>query len=1403
MDINTNLHNPLQGSTGGTGRTGPEHDLQSTPFIADDVNIGGEPPRTLKKCDPSLFTSAASFEAGHVSALGHAAAASMVASPVSVPLHDMLEKLSGKNVEFFKKRGFYIPFLMKKFKKLSADEAAQIIEKGNEKERGRLKAVVDGKSTIDRFTEEDARELIVFKGLDPSVRLPHHDLAEFLKEVDAAKSELLSPEGAVMGGFGAYRSLTSKDSPGEVMVRHCGIDVMTITSSSLDDVKPLRKDYGRTMEIAKKLDYNAHLVSLARIHSEGFSAEEKAELLKKLRDHSRDSKDSEKTRAHVADDFELIMRKAGGNSEAKELCNLYVRMLDSIQSNYWREDYPRGLDFIAARLKDHPDEFEAFRLLLARNIGIDTARAIFDSLPQPVAAGAYKDAAAHFVNNERDSSLYWDPEKAGIAMKPVEGLSLGERVDTINGIYKHSRNYNKSEKNWPTTSGDYEALLGKAKDGREAQALSKLYVQMLDSIGSNYWREDYPRGLDFIAARLKDHPDEFEAFRSLLARNIGIDTAVAIFDGLPQPASAGAYKDAAAHFVNNERDSGLYWDPEKVALAIKPVEGLSVGERIDTINGIYKHSRNYNKSEKNWPTTRDDYQALLGKAKDGKEALALSGLYVQMLDSIGSNYWREDYPRGLEFIAARLKDHPDEFEAFRSLLSRGIGIDTARAIFDNLAQPPVDGAYKEAASLFVNNQSESSLYWDPDKVALAMKPVEGLSLGDRIDTLRRIYYHSRNYNNSDKNWPTTRNDYEALLGRAHDGKEALTLSKLYVQMLDAMQSQYWREDYPRGLDFIAMRLKDHPDEFRAFAALVSRGISIDTARAIFDNLAQPPDDGAYKEAAALFMNNQNDSSLYWDPDKAALAMKPVEGLSLADRIGTIRGIYVHSRNYNNSDKNWPTTRNDYEAILERAHDGKEAATLSKLYVQMLDAIKLQYWQENYPRGLDFIAMRLKDHPDEFEAFRERLSRGISIDTARAVFDSLPQPPPPGAFKEAVALFENNENNSSLYWDPEKAALAMKPVEGLPLRERIDFLRAVYTHSGDSSNSDNTWKNARGDYEFALGFGGDHGHHARSYREMQDAIQSRYWQKSYRDCFRIMEEQIKDDKSLRGAFLDLLKCTRSSDETAAMFRMVEKPVGNEDFPTRLRAAQKLRGENLQKFYDLASRNIPDGETIEDSASVLAALRALKEGRKLSEYAALFPRVQDMKGELRGAVAADFIRYASFDTPDPLLKILALVGKGSFSETVEKRRDLFMSHFKTIYEENRNSFPEAVKDFAVMEGVLNPGESLKNAADCFAMLSHAIGTLDEAKGGKAPALARDTLEFFGRELKKGSLGSDTLADVVQAFVQELLLAKNVESARISVVYKHNKPENGEVDIDDNVVVIGGIKLDVKKHGARDGE
>jgi hypothetical protein len=57
------------------------------------------------------------------------------------------------------------------------------------------------------------------------------------------------------------------------------------------------------------------------------------------------------------------------------------------------------------------------------------------------------------------------------------------------------------------------------------------------------------------------------------------------------------------------------------------------------------------------------------------------------------------------------------------------------------------------------------------------------------------------------------------------------------------------------------------------------------------------------------------------------------------------------------------------------------------------------------------------------------------------------------------------------------------------------------------------------------------------------------------------------------------------------------------------------------------------------------------------------------------------------------------------------------------------------------------------------------------------------------------------VVHSFVEELLLARNLDAAKRSLAYKHNKPQGGEVEFEDNVVVIGGIKLDVKPNRNRD--
>ncbi|MGV8121659.1 MAG: hypothetical protein AB2L14_18010 [Candidatus Xenobiia bacterium LiM19] len=826
-------------------------------------------------------------------------------------------------------------------------------------------------------------------------------------------------------------------------------------------------------------------------------------------------------------------------------------------------------------------------------------------------------------------------------------------------------------------------------------------------------------------------------------------------------------------------------------LAASPVDGTTLEERAQAMQKMLSHSRS-DKYDDSVASVQKDWQVLREKSRDGRELISLARLYTDMLDANNRSYWQSSYREGLELILSRFKDHPEEAAAFNDLLKRDIGISTAAKIFNTLPQPVKPGDFENVAALF-HNDSSTYFYWSPEKVELVMAPQGDSSLADRIDITMRLHRHCKDSDSTEKGWKNVKSEIENLAALSKDSNFTKT-GKLYADMLDANNKSNLQSSYREGLELIVSRFRDNPDEMAAFNDLLRRGIDIPTAAKIFNTLPQPVKPGDFGKAAALFHNNSS-TYFYWSPEKVELVMTPQGDSSLADRIDITMRLHRHCKDSDSTEKGWKNVKSEIENLAALSKDSNFTKT-GKLYADMLDANNKSNLQSSYREGLGLILSRFRDHPEEAAAFNDMLKRGIDILTAAKIFITLPQPVKQGDFEKTAALF-HNDTNIYFYWSPEKVELAAAPARGTTLKDRIEMIHSLARMDKSSESSEESWKNIRDDFVALKAAAGDgFPHYADLYMKALTMASRTYRDKSHEIALGLITGDLAKDAEHWKIYQELLEQSKYLLYANDAYLSVLAPVQGEPLPVRKEAVKKLMGPDFSAFYKMACRNIPAGETVLDSASILGSFEKIRGEHSVKECEALFKKIVQAKGSFTGSSVADLVRYVDFNHPEMLTGLIEDLNSLKASESFEGRRDVFVSFFRKHFDENTRNLDEARKEFSSIHRSLGETDSIAEAAGRFDTLHEHVKSCDEARKENPLALTADCMDFIESNLKSGNFGECTRDELYADFESILLLSKKVDDAKFQLLHRHQPSPDSTIEHSDDAVIIGGVKLDVKK-------
>lgn len=1049
----------------------------------------------------------------------NAAAASSVPGPASLPIAEMLKKLEGAKVKFYRERIFRIPYFMNKYVEINTDEASQIMTSGSKGQKNRLAAFVEKNTTVDKLKEDDLRDLITYKDLDKTGSVGSNQLVNFLKEAEKEGFYLQIRHSENKGSFTAIRHLqgrgtdeTDKDKPVDV-IRN-GTVVLSIKTDEVDNMRSLQPELKKYKDVFDQLKDSGLIVQEVLNSPASASLSQRVLIAKGIMNHSKGyyGSDQDKNTSKLLKQMRELTNDGG---EFVKIGQFFVEMLEAHGSEQNKDVYSDGLKLIGEKLKDRPVDFLTFKTALKDGIDFAGLIKMYEMLKEPVNSKDFDTVVKTFTPHKDFS----DPEKVGLIMEGPEDASLSERINIAKGIYKHSSGYYGSEA-WKNTIADYTKIKELSGNGKGFEKIGKMYCEMLDVIGSESKKDSYAPGLELIAGKLKDRDEDFKVFIRAIKDGIDPSGAVEMFQRLPGQVQDGDYEKVTSVFTGKKLTN-----PENVKFIMPDVGNSSLQDRSGIAEGIYRHARGYYGSDQ-WKNTVNDYEHIKNLAVNDDDFSKIGKMYVQMLDVNNKESYSTDYKVGLDLIAGKLKDKPEEFETFLRVIENGATIPGAVKMFEMLPENAKPDDSRQMADAFKGKKLQQA-----EHVQLIAPPAGSSTLPERIEIAEGIYDHSKGYYGSDQ-WKNTVAAYENIKTLAKSDDDFVKIGKCYIRMLDAVGSENRMDDYQAGLEFIASTLKDKPSEFGVFIGLIKSGTSIKGAIRLYETLPEPGGKDIFTAVAGVFSGSKMKYA-----EQVETIMGPAGNSTIKDRHDIALGIFEHSKGNYGSDQ-WNNTKADFDYIKSLSKDDDDFCKIGKCYVRMLETYNSQSKVNDYRLGLDFIASEMKDKPSEFNVFLSLIKSGITINGAAKLYETLPEPVGEDIFADVADVFKGSKLKYA-----EQVETIMTPVGDSTVRDRHDIALGIYDHSKGYYGSDQ-WKNTKEDYEFIKTSTKDNADFTKigkCYVRMLETIGSENRSDQYRTGLEAIIGGLKSNPDDFEVFLDLIKNGMSASGAAKVYDMLPFPV----------------------------------------------------------------------------------------------------------------------------------------------------------------------------------------------------------------------------------------------------------------------
>ena len=897
------------------------------------------------------------------SAMQSVSSAAVVSSPAlaAIPLADALKQLSDRNIEFFMKRSFRLPFVMDEYKKITPEEANAALSQVRENQESPIKAEMKGSSPIKSLTRKDVSDLLTFTETDNTKPASANPILDFFKDAEAKGIKLKVRNSAGEGAFITYRHIMDRgirpeDKGKPVDLIRGETVVLSIDSGQAGKLPDLKAELAKSDEIFEKLNKNVSLFDAVMKPAGDIPIEKRIELGEGLIKYGTNRKYPNESLNYAAA-YKYLQNKCPDKDGFLKAGELFTGLLKETFENGWFPEYRTAIDFLTNdKESGDPKVLTCLTKLLNDKVKFSDALNLFKGLPQPAREGNMEKVTEIHLEDFR-----WGGQKlVEMIHEPAGSSTLQERIDIGYDVFKHAGGQyaNSRPKN---VKEMYEYIRNKTAESGDFVKLGKMYSEVMNTRSDREYQTDSNfRAVDFIQEKLMGNPDDFQVFKDLNENKVSLDAAVKIYNILPTPTKPGAYGKVADILL--DRDTLTPENMEK--MGAKPGD-VSLSKRIDFMKRIQKRLQN-GFGDSSWDTAAQHFEKLESIAKDEDDFLKTGEMYCRMLEADDQKVYSDtSYLKGMDFINEYLIDKPVDFEAFLKIIKKDAPIANAVAIATYLPEPKKQGDYTNVVEAFIEKgfQGVRTGYYGTDAIYLAMKPTFDLPLKDRIDCIQK-FYNPETDDKDRKDWEKASSYYGYIKSIARDGRDFIKLTDMVSNMLQSSRKEKWEDTAKDAITFVNNSLKDKPESFKACLELLRRGASITFVEKLYNSLPQPPAKGEFEKTTGEFLKNG-----LFEIELIPAVLTPVFDSSLEERTAFLKTIFDTSQGHIMFSTYRPkNSLNSYNHILDKSHDKESFARNRKLFTGMLKAYGPGKWTEDLNTAFDFALENLSENPSALESF---------------------------------------------------------------------------------------------------------------------------------------------------------------------------------------------------------------------------------------------------------------------------------------------------------------------------------------------------------------------------------------------------------------------------------------------------
>ena len=1298
-------------------------------------------------------------------------ATSSVPSPAALSIGKVLEELSKKNVSFLKKRSIRIPGMAEKNKPIDLEAAKNLMASKRKSKKDSLSLLVAKTDVIENPTEEDLKDLLILRSDVKSPCLQSNEVLDFVKEAKDKGYYLYVNDSEVKGAFNVYRHLMERGTNAEdmdkpILIVKDRLILMSVKPEEMKDIAKIRNTFNSRDQLFKDLGNCTYLTGAAINAPEGVPYPQRSVLAEGVYNYCKDFADSlqEKNAAKLLD---KLTEKTGDPAVYAQAGKMLVESLEAHGNERYEESYEKGVDFIVDNMMDKPGDFKVFLDALKQGIDYDGAMTIYENLPRPVKQGDFEKVTRAFVSHKDFTS----PDKIEVITGFSPDAPVSDKAGIAKSIYSHSKaNYESQQ--LENTRKDFESLEKLSGSGEEFVKLGKMYVRMLDTIGSEDKLNSYEDGMKLIGESLKDKPGEFEVFLNAIKNGVKTSGAAKIYRKLPDTGEKISYKQAAEIFHGKELAESKH-----IGFLMPQIENTTLSDRVSIAEGIYRHSEGYH-SNSQWDNTKEDIEHIKTLCKDEKDFAKIGKIYVEMLDANGSKKQTNEYKAGLDFIASHFRNKPGESKVFIDLIKGGATISGAIQVFESMPETASKDDLRQTADVLKGSKLQ-----DRKHIEMLMTPVGSSTLKERLNLAEAIYKHSEE-NLNIQTWASTVKDFGHIKELAKNDDDFAKIGKCYTKFLDAYGKNQSDSSCKEAREFIAAEMLDKPEDFDVFLSLVKNNMTVAGAEKMYELLPKPVQKGKYDSVAKVFKG----SNLTRD-FQVELVMEDIEGTIMEDRHDILNSIFTHSENQYFS-KQWQHTENQYEMIKEKARDGADFTKTAKCYGKILDARKSKEYDFDQARALEFLIGGLKDNPGDVEAFVDFVKGTDNVFMANELYEKLSDSQHKYSFKEAVEAMKNG----AVHY-PDTIDVIADDIPNTTLKERYEFFDGVFRHYGKGNKSQRA-KIAEGSYELLKQRveekGIDFNEVKNKYLSILKGTNPDNNQYLNQIGLEFVIDKLAGNQDGYDSFQRILKTNRSIHDSIKVYDKIQEPVSGAVYREREEAATKLGLKNFTDKYDMAARNIAKGEKLEDSTALVEALFCARGEESYKHIEAMIKQVQIHKGNVKSSEIVNLVKKLRLYDPTRLTNALDELSQPFEDSSYSEREKIFISLYDR-YHPMGDFFEEALADYTALRDGILPGETLEETGKRLEAFVEMCKNNKHQQFIGDPKSIRDAFVKVSNSMANGGLQGKTMEEILDMLMQNLVLTSNgIGDAAEHVVFNEDSKEEQKIKSDGNEVVIGGVRL-----------